>query len=159
MRRRDFIPRPLLFLPLLSLACAPTSRLASPAPERQVTAITTESGTMEFERYLDRRGSRHRLPIDPAGVWPALVKSYEQLSRLFHCGDRGVGAPIADSYRLEVAVLSELQPEGAEESVLETRLNALAYSPGTSGTSLQCSSTGALEKRLLNTTMLNLARD
>lgn len=183
------MPRHLLFIAPFLLACASTADTGSARPDRQVTAISTEMGTVEIERYIDRAGITHRVPATVDEVWPLLVARYQELditlgtinrpagqlgntrvvatrqfagqrlSRLLNCGSTATGAPVADSYRIELSLLSEVKPAGETGSLLETRLSALAHSIGTSTAPVQCRSTGALEDMLLRGVMLNLVRE
>lgn len=178
--------RHLLLLAPFLLACASGgSSASSTVPNREVISM----GNIEVERYVDRRGTTHRIPMAVAEVWPSLVASYQameiplgtvnrpagvlgntklvvtrrlagqRLSQLLNCGATVVGAPVADSHRIEVSVLSELTAVSATESSLQTRLTAQALSGGTSTAPIQCVSSGAFEELLLKHVMLHLARE
>ncbi len=77
------------------------------------------------------------------------------LSRYLRCGENAFGAPVADSYRIQLAVVSTVAPrEGG--STIQTTVEATASSPGQSS-SVQCTSTGALERAIANGATLRAA--
>jgi hypothetical protein len=71
------------------------------------------------------------------------------LSRYFNCGNTGMGAEIADSYRLTASVVSTVAEQGAG-SRLETVAQAVARQQGTSSPPVNCASTGQLEQEIAN---------
>jgi hypothetical protein len=78
------------------------------------------------------------------------------LSTYLGCGQDVAGNSIADTHRIQVAVLAEVIPRG-EESDVTILVRGVAL-PGASTTArVACMSTGALEQRLGNTMMLQFA--
>jgi hypothetical protein len=71
------------------------------------------------------------------------------LSHYFTCGSTSMGTEAADSYRLQVNVVSTVMKQGTGTHV-ETYARALARQVGTSSPPLNCTSTGALEKAIAN---------
>jgi citrate lyase gamma subunit len=71
------------------------------------------------------------------------------LSRYFTCGSTALGTEAADTYRLQLSVVSTVLRQGSG-SRLETTVEAIARQPGTSSAPVNCSSTGELEKAIAN---------
>jgi hypothetical protein len=69
------------------------------------------------------------------------------LSEYFNCGSGVVGADIATTYRLQIAVISTLRQQGSGTQ-LETVAQANARQPGTSNPPVSCASTGRLEHEI-----------
>lgn len=78
------------------------------------------------------------------------------LSRYFTCGNTSLGTEAADSYRLQVNVVTTVMQQGAGSQAV-TYVHALARQPGTSSPPLNCTSTGALEKEIANRLSVLLA--
>lgn len=77
------------------------------------------------------------------------------LSSFVDCGSTALGTGIADTYRVELSVLSVVRPEGTGTR-LETSVQGTARQPGTTNTPVHCSSTGALEAALVEKLRLAL---
>jgi hypothetical protein len=71
------------------------------------------------------------------------------MSHYFTCGNTSLGTEAADSYRLQLNVVSRVMQQGTGSRV-ETYATALARQVGTSSPPLVCTSTGALEKAIAN---------
>lgn len=72
----------------------------------------------------------------------------QQISTFLDCGSN-LTRTIADTYRVELAVLSRLEPQAGGGSILQSRVTATARSPeGASGNPINCGSTGRLEGRI-----------
>jgi hypothetical protein len=71
------------------------------------------------------------------------------LSRYFNCGSTQ-GGPNAETYNLQISVLTFARQESATATALATTLQATARPVTLSGEAVQCSSTGALETRIRN---------
>jgi len=69
------------------------------------------------------------------------------LSDYFNCGSSVVGADIATTYRLQIAVISTVRQNGTGTQ-LETVAQANARQPGTSNPPVNCASTGRLEHEI-----------
>jgi hypothetical protein len=72
------------------------------------------------------------------------------ISAYLDCGNTNSGL-LANIYRIQAAILASVQPAGTDSVTVETRLTAQAFSnEGASGGSVDCSSLGVLENRLLD---------
>ena len=69
------------------------------------------------------------------------------LSRLLSCGD-GLTGPRANTDRIMLSIVSQVQPNPGGGSRLETRVSAVAMDTGGRGGQAQCTSTGELEELL-----------
>jgi hypothetical protein len=77
------------------------------------------------------------------------------LSSFVQCGYDATGAPVADSHRIQMSLLSEVVGRGSETE-LTVHLRATAL-PGPASTGrIHCRSSGQLEQRLANAVALNL---
>jgi hypothetical protein len=74
----------------------------------------------------------------------------ERASSYLNCGNTGIGASIADSYQINLSVLTQvvLVPGGITQ--LQTSIDAYATQRGVSGAPVRCASTGRLEQRIAN---------
>lgn len=71
-----------------------------------------------------------------------------------NCGSTNSGL-LANTYRLQAAMLVSVKPLGTDSAVVEARLTAQAFSnEGASGGGVDCASTGALENRVLDEMMV-----
>lgn len=143
------------------------------------TPLGEGGGTVVLTVHRDARGSRHLINASPEQVWPALIRVYEALeiplatidrtqhrlgnptlvlrrrlagepiSRFLDCGQGPFGAPLADSYEINLSVLTSLEPAADGSTQIETRLNARAVNRGVSGAPVHCASTGRLEERIV----------
>ena len=66
------------------------------------------------------------------------------MSRVVDCGLTPLGSQRANSYKVWLTVVSQLQP-AASGSTLRTSVTAKAQDPNSSSSAIQCGSTGALE--------------
>jgi hypothetical protein len=169
---------------LVGCASAPDADRTSTVPSG--AEAVTAFGDAVIERYVDARGTHHRLAADVDAVWTAVREAYaeleipvgtfdagnrrignasfgvrrslagEPLSRFFDCGARVVGGTMANTHRLEVDMMTRVVAEG-EGSRLETQLRAVAYPVGTSTRPSDCVSRGALEDRLAEAVTRRLA--
>jgi len=71
------------------------------------------------------------------------------LSRYFNCGSTQ-GGPNAETYQLQISMLTFAKEQGTGATALATTLQATARPVTLSGEAVQCSSTGALETRIRN---------
>ena len=69
------------------------------------------------------------------------------LSTFLDCGTV-VGVPIANTYRIEMSVLTSLQPGTSGGTALHTRVEGKAFDPGSSSRAVPCRTTGRLEQRI-----------
>ena len=68
-----------------------------------------------------------------------------RMSRYFDCGSNVTG-PVADRYRVTIAIQSAVLGESPDTSELVTTLDAVATARDTRSGNLHCTSTGALER-------------
>jgi hypothetical protein len=171
---------------LLLLGCAAQPPGASSPAERQTVVVSTDMGNIEIERFTDTRGTNHRIPAATDAVWHVLVDAYgemqialgtvdrpngtlgntrliatrtlagQRLSRFFSCGSTATGSPVADSYRMEISVLTTVREDAPDTSLLQTQLRATGYPHGPSSSPVQCASTGNFEERLARMVLLLL---
>lgn len=71
----------------------------------------------------------------------------QPMSRIVSCGNTAFGAPVADTYRIQLSVLTTVKAQESG-SRLETSVQATASQPGVSGSAVECASTGWLEERI-----------
>lgn len=72
------------------------------------------------------------------------------LSTFLDCGTV-VGVLIANTYRIEMSVLTSLRPSTSGGTELHTRVEGKAFDPGSSGGAVPCRTTGRLEQRIAGT--------
>lgn len=87
------------------------------------------------------------------GARRALVRDRlagERISHWFSCGETAMGTPRADSYAVYLTALTQVVPTpgGGSGYTARTVVSAFANPVDASSNSVQCSSTGALEKKL-----------
>lgn len=70
------------------------------------------------------------------------------LTRYFNCGN-SQGGPNAETYQLHISVLTFVRAQGPGATAMATTLQATARPVTLSGEAVQCSSSGALENRIL----------
>jgi hypothetical protein len=71
----------------------------------------------------------------------------ERLSRWIDCG-QSITGDIATSYEVTLRFGSLIDTSEAGRSIIRTAVNATAIAPGSGTTPVQCSTRGALEKRI-----------
>lgn len=69
-------------------------------------------------------------------------------SAYLSCGSTGIGAPIADSYQVNLSVITQLLPAAGGSTQVQTSLDASATQRGVSGAPVRCASTGRLEQQI-----------
>lgn len=164
---------------LLAAACAPAATPAdTPAPGRDSRVIAT-GGTVDVYLAPDRTSAEVTVNAPPARVWEAVRDTYTALgipmgtsdpramtygnqkivvrrrladaplSRFLNCGHTAAGAPVADTYRVTLSLLTTVHPAPGGASRVTTRLGASAESiDGSSSNVVACGSTGVLETRI-----------
>ena len=169
--------RPLALAALLA-ACAPATPGDPPAPSRDSRVINS-GGTVDVYLAPDRTHAEVTVSAPPARAWEAVRETYTALgipagtsdaqtltygnqkltarrrlgdtplSRYLNCGQTVVGAPVAENYRVTLAILSTVHPTPGGGSRVTTRLGASAESiEGGSSNVVACGSTGVLEARI-----------
>lgn len=141
------------------------------------TRVTTQGGEFDVQSSAETRVSMQIVPLSLDAAWSALPALYREvgirgevldaqqrifgtrsqeesgrlagvrLSTYFDCGEGAGGLPIANTYRLDFAVVSHVRPVG-ERSEIITTLSAQASPQTISGPSVRCRTTGELEARL-----------
>ncbi len=152
------------------------------------TQVEGDSRLYSFDLTSDRTAVRHTLAADPAAAWAALPAVYEEvglqgarvvdakrrvfgivsrvvapqslagepLSRFLTCGSR-TAASSADTYEVRLRALTQIDSTAGGSAVL-TRLDAVARSRGVSGLPVRCSTTGRLERLLVDSLQARAVR-
>lgn len=106
-----------------------------------LTAHDPATRTLGNERFIFTR----RLGGKPGSEW-------------LRCGYSPTGLPVADTYRVQVYIRSNIEPQAGGTSRVVTLVQAFARSTeGTSNTPVRCLSTGMLEREIANRVMLKAA--
>lgn len=156
---------------------SPTPTRSTTTISHGTTFGVSSGAPVELVSYRDDRGTHYAVTAPAARVWEVLpevfqsagisVATYDQaahtmgnarlmvrgrlagrpVSEFLSCGNGPFGAPLADSYQVEILVLSTLTPTETGTRV-ETRVGGTARNPSTGGGGSSCSSTGRLEHRL-----------
>lgn len=133
------------------------------------------SATTTIDSYSDVGGSSHRVSATPERVWDLLPVVYQglgipvgtsipdaktignvrldlnrvlagqPLSNFVNCGEGPTGNPVADSYRVNMSVLTTLTPAENGATLVQTRVNSSAVNRAVSGATVNCATTGRLE--------------
>ena len=130
-----------------------------PRAEDVATFVNLDAAPERVWAVLDRAYTDSGIPVmlrDP-DHWTMGNRDMEiarrlngvALSHYFTCGNTSMGTEAADSYRLQLNVVSVVMKQGAGSHV-ETYARALARQVGTSSPPLNCNSTGVLEKEIAN---------
>lgn len=136
---------------------------------------TDGAATQTIESYANVSGTTARISATPDKVWAVLPTVYQglgitvgtslpdymtignsklelnrtlggqPLSNFVSCGYAPTGAPLADSYRVNMAVVTTVAPAAGGGAQLETRVQASATNRAVSGASVNCATTGRLE--------------
>lgn len=155
--------------------CASSSAVKAPADP---VIVTLEGGgLLHFDS--SPRVAESTIAATPATVWPVLNSTYASmglpittrnnaahliaaqnatflhsfgngsLSRIVDCGGSQSGAR-ADSYRVQLTVVTELRPADKGATLVRTSLAGVAKDPSSSNDPVSCSSTGVLERDISN---------
>lgn len=73
-----------------------------------------------------------------------------RLSRMLDCGT-AMGSPRADNYTISLSVATRVDSAGPATAVLRTRVQATGHDISVASHSVQCSTTGYLEREIANT--------
>ncbi len=159
-------------------ACSRTASPGLETAPTAPTVITGSGNIIELA--VDSRGFVARIPVAMADAWAALPSIYNQLGiapktivpaarqignldfvatgrlggvrlgEYFRCGRTTSGAPAADSYRLYISILTDLDEITPTETEIHTLVQASARSnSGASTDPVLCASTGELESRIV----------
>lgn len=160
----------------LALAgCASSSIDPSGAAERSVQIAGSGGGSSRLSYFDDRNRKVSTVSMLPAVAWGRLASIYPALSipvttidssthalgavraslmgrigkhpmsYAIDCGQSAYGTPRSNSYHIALTALTQVAP-APEGSRITTVVSAFAQDPNQSSTSVQCSSTGALER-------------
>jgi hypothetical protein len=72
----------------------------------------------------------------------------ERASSYLNCGNTGIGASIADSYQVNLSVLTQIVPAPGGTTQVQTSIDANATQRGVSSVPVRCASTGRLELQI-----------
>ena len=162
-------------LPLLAAACAAADPAArSPVLERS-TVDPTASGQM-LTLHQDVRGGVSILPYPVDSIWTVLPEVYRRvgiepalidpstkslgnrsfaatrelggtsLSKVVRCGLTSLGLPRENSSRINFSVVTALAPAADGQTRVQTRVEAFTRIGGSGSGSIECTSTGTLER-------------
>jgi hypothetical protein len=160
-------------------ACATAAPSPAPSPDRIL--VVDRDGTVVRQSTADEN-ARAVIAAPLAQVWPAILLAYSDLGieptvsdraagrygnagfvaprrimgrplgEFFHCGS-GMTGPLIDMGRLYANVVSALADDGAGGTVVVTHVSGtLRRNDGTSTDPINCSSTGALEEYIRQST-------
>ena len=171
--------RSLTLVALLAAACAPAGTTAEAPVSPGESRVTTDGSGVDVHLANNRSAAAVTVPAPPARAWEAVRETYTALgipmgtsdaqkgtygnqqfvvrrhlggtalSRYLQCGQTAAGAPIAETYRITLSVMSAVQPAPGGASHVHTQVGASAQSiEGASSGPVPCSSTGVLETRI-----------
>jgi hypothetical protein len=160
----------------LAAACA-SSGVGNPGVQREHVIVDASGGRFDMLLTREQYLSSDTLAIPPARAWKGLVQTYagfgvplqgvdasqymiatqyvhahgsfagERMSRWIDCGSTITG-DAATSYEVTLRFGTLLDTSVAGRSVVRTAVNAVAIASGSGTTPVECSSRGALEKRI-----------
>lgn len=132
-------------------------------------------GNTTIESIQGSGGTTHQVGATPDRVWAVLPAVYQglgiavgtnlpeartigntklvlnrtlagqPLSTFLSCGDGPTGTPLANNYRVDMALVTMLNPTPNGGTRVETRVGASATNRAVSGASVACATTGRLE--------------
>lgn len=145
-------------------------------------------GIIILESYADANGVVTPMNVPAEQIWELLPAVYEGLkipvatsvpdtrtignrsltvnrtlaggppSRSVSCGNGPTGAPLADSHRLRLSVVTELEPAPNGRTLVRTLVTGTASNPAVSGSPVTCASTGFLESAVVQGIKAQLER-
>lgn len=163
---------------ILLAACATSPNQPAGSAREQTVRVVGASGATQISTTVTARPSVATLDMPLDQVWRALSGAYASvgieialtdpargvlgnpgfrarrrlgdapISRYLDCG-RAQGAPSADTYEVHFSVLSEVQQESPDHTIVTTNVDATAKPVNYPGESVRCSSKGELETRIL----------
>jgi hypothetical protein len=169
--------RTLAALSLLALAACAASQ-GPPARVETVRVVDGTGGVTQLSVTHINRASAVTLDLSADQLWRALPAVYDKLAipvtqlnqtnrvignpafkarrqlggtsltRYFDCG-RTQDRPSAETYEISIAALTSVQPKENGTATVQTTLQATARPVTFSGGSVQCSSTGGMESRIV----------
>ncbi len=169
-----FLPTSALLL--IAISCAPAH--PERPPVQTVRVVDGTGGRIELTTTAGSPALEATVPRQADDVWDALPAIYEalgipltdrdrpnrtignaglrarrqlggvRLSQYLDCG-RAQEGPSADTYEVQLAVQTRVEPADGGSSVIRTRVQANARSLTFSSSPVQCASTGRLEERIV----------
>jgi hypothetical protein len=157
-------------------ACASTAAV-NPGVQQEHVIVDASGGRFDLLLTRERYLSSDTLAFPPARVWKGLVQTYaafnvplqgadasrymiaiqyvhahgsfagERMSRWIECGSSITG-DIATSYEITLRFGTLIDTSDSGRSIVRTAVNAMAIAPGSGTTPVECTSRGALEKRI-----------
>jgi hypothetical protein len=166
-----------LLLVMIAAACASEPRESSPATPRTVRIIDGTGHVTQISTDASSSASAVTMELTPDQAWRGLLAAYDalgipvasmdagtrflganvrtrgrlggvRLSTYLDCG-RTQGGPSADTYDVHLVVETRLQPGELETTRVSTLIEATARPSSFAAAPVRCSSTGALERRIL----------
>lgn len=162
---------------LATLACASSGTPGAGPYEQSHVIVDAPGGRYDLLLTREQYLSSDTLTVAPKAAWPALVQTYaafgvplqgadrsrymiatqyfhahssfagERLSRWLECGSTMTG-DIATTYEITLRFGSLLDTSVVGRTIVRSAVTASAIATGTGTTPVQCSSRGALEKRI-----------
>ena len=145
--------------------------------QTEMTRVETPSGILQIDWHRERTYDETNLLVNVDKAWAAMPTVFgelgidpnivdtkqhvfgnagtthrgklgtQRLSRYFDCGTTA-GISNADQYDILIRVITQIIPAGGGLAALRSQVEASARSGATSGSSIRCASTGALEERI-----------
>lgn len=173
---RDLRPFAFVVAACVIAGCAPTSTV-SQGYQQEHMIVDAPGGRFDLLLTRDYSLSSDTLALPPARAWRGLVQAYagfgaplqgadaqhymvatqpfhahgsfagERLSRWIDCG-QSITGDIATSYEITLRFGTLLDTTQVGRSIVRTAVSATAIAPGSGTTPIECSTRGALEKRI-----------
>ena len=161
---------------LAALGCA-SAGSGDPSYQQSHVTVDAPGGRYDLLLTREQFLSSDTLTVSPKSAWPALVQTYagfgvplqgadasrrmiatqyvhahgsfagERLSRWLECGSTMTG-DIATTYEITLRFGTMLDTSVVGRTIVRTAVSATAIAPGSGTTSVQCTTRGALEKRI-----------
>jgi hypothetical protein len=162
---------------LAAVGCATSGSTAAGPYEQSHVIVDAPGGRYDLLLTREQYLSSDTLTVAPKAAWPALVQAYaafgvplqgadasrymiatqffhahssfagERMSRWLECGSTMTG-DIATNYEVTLRFGSLLDTSVVGRTIVRTAVSATAIATGTGTTPVQCSSRGALERRI-----------
>jgi hypothetical protein len=166
-----------LLLVTVQLGCASGAvPVSSAAGDRQTMTILDAGQPVNIT--IDRDPSSHQVAASLNSAWNSIAPVYEALgipleyadlrthrtgntrfvvsrqlagqpmSKMLRCGE-GITGALADSYRIQMSIWTELKSIDAENTAVFTRIEAKGSSVSGTGSTVNCITTGMLESAIV----------
>jgi hypothetical protein len=157
--------------------CASSATTPAASVEEQTVRVSGSTSTTQIHTTATTRPQSTNLDMSLEAVWRVLPAAYASvgidvahtdraarvignpgfrarrrladtpISRFLDCGN-AQGGPSADSYEIHFSVLTDLQAESPERTIVTTLVEAVARPINFSGEPVRCLSKGELETRI-----------